>query len=384
MTSDAGRSGLRPPGDSAQQPARAVQPLWRSGRMWLGIVLSLGSLVLAMRGIDRGEIAATLRTTHLGWLLGAMLVVLISAVAKAVRWRLLFSQGSSRSISSPPSIGILRLTRIWLAGASLNLALPAPRSGDLARAYLAGEAGKVSKSLVMGTIAAEKLLDMVLLAVCFIVLVPLVVLPQELAARRFPIIGMTMLVMVLVFVMLWQRRRLLALAEWLLGQLPERWGRPLLGSVERAVQGLDALRSPSLLFWLAVSSVIIWFLSVYTNYLVFLALGMRPSWVQSLFLLVVLQAGVAVPSTPGKVGVFQVLCRWSLGLFGVSATLGTTYGILLYLAAPVLLMVLGAMALGKESWHLRRLSVILDSGIGQGRGVALGPGMCRNGTGQSL
>ena len=108
--------------------------------------------------------------------------------------------------------------------------------------------------------------------------------------------------------------------------------------------------------------MIIWFLSVYTNYLVFLALGMRPSWVQSLFLLVVLQAGVAVPSTPGKVGVFQVLCRWSLGLFGISATLGTTYGILLYLAAPVLLMVVGALALGKESWHLRRLSVSLDSG----------------------
>lgn len=362
MTSDAGRSGLRPPGDSAQPPARVAKPLWRDSRMWLGLVLSVGSLALAMRGIDRGEITATLRTAHLGWLAWAMLVVLISAVAKAARWRLLFLQGASPSFSSPPSIGLIRLTRIWLAGASLNLALPAPRSGDLARAYLAGEAGKMSKSLVMGTIAAEKLLDMVLLAVCFVALVPLVVLPQELASRRFPIIGMTMLILVLVVVLLWQRRRLLALTEWLLGQLPERWGKRLLDSVERAIQGLDALRSPSLLFWLAVSSVIIWFLSVYTNYLVFLALGMRPSWIQSLFLLVVLQAGVAVPSTPGKVGVFQVLCRWSLGLFGISATLGTTYGILLYLVAPVLLMVVGALALGKESWHLRRLSVSLDSG----------------------
>ena len=95
--------------------------------MWLGIVLSLGSLVLAMRGIDRGEVAATLRTTHLGWLVGAMVVVLISSVAKAVRWRLLFAQGSSQASSSSLSIGTVRLTRIWLAGASLNLAMPAPR-----------------------------------------------------------------------------------------------------------------------------------------------------------------------------------------------------------------------------------------------------------------
>ncbi len=356
MTSDAGRSGLRPPGDSAQQPVRAVRPLWRSGRMWLGIALSLGSLVLAMRGIDKGEIAATLRTTHLGWLLGAMLVVLVTAVAKTVRWRLLLTQRSHQALSpAPPAIGTRQLTRIWLAGASLNLALPAPRSGDLARAYLVGEAGKVSKSFVMGTIAAEKLLDMVLLAVCFIALLPLIVLPQELAARRFPIIGMTTLVVALVFVVLWQRQRLLALAEWLLRRLPERWGTPLLGSGERAVRGLDALRSPRLMFWLTISSVIILILSVYTNYLVFLALGLRPSWVQSFFLLVVLQAGVSVPSTPGKVGVFQVLCRWSLGLFGVPPAEGVAYGILLYLAAPVLLMVVGAVALGLESWHLRTL-----------------------------
>ena len=164
---------------------------------------------------------------------------------------------------------------------------------------------------------------------------------------------MTTLVVLFVFIMLWQRQRLLAFAEWLLGKLPERWGRPLLGSAERAVQGLDALRSPRLLFWLTGSTAVIWILSAYTNYLVFLALGMQPSWVESFFLLVVLQAGVAVPSTPGKIGVFQVLCRWSLGLFGVPPAQGVAYGILLYLAAPVLLMVVGALALGIESWHLR-------------------------------
>jgi hypothetical protein len=322
--------------------------------MWLGLGLSLGSLLLAMRGINAGEVAETLRTTHFGWFAGAAIVVLISAVAKALRWRLMFpSQPRHESATSPSAIGIPRVTRIWLAGASLNLALPAPRSGDLARAYLAGEAAGVSKSFVMGTIAAEKLLDMVLLAVSFVALLSIMIMPQELAARRVPILGTTALVIAVVCLILWQRRRLLALAEWLLAQLPRGWGSPILGSAERAVQGLDALRSPRLLFWLAASSVVLWVLSVYTNYLVFLALGMQPSWVQSIFLLVVLQAGVAVPSTPGKVGVFQVLCRWSLALFGVPPAQGVAYGILLYLAAPVLLMVVGAVALGMESWHLR-------------------------------
>lgn len=356
MTSDAGRSGLRPPGDAAQQPGRAARSWWRDRRLWLGLALSLGSLVLAMRGIDGGEVAATLRTTQVGWFVAAGATVLVSAVAKALRWRLLFTQDAltpMAPVSKP--IGLARLTRIWLAGTSLNLAIPAPRSGDLARAYLTGEAGRISKSLVMGTIAAEKLLDMVLLAVCFMALVSFIVIPQELAARRFPIIGATTLILAAVFLVLWQRKRWLALFEWALGWLPGRWGVPLLGSAERAVQGLDALRSPRLLFWLALSSAIIWLLSALTNYLIFLALGMPASWVQSVFLLVVLQAGVALPSTPGKVGIFQVLCRWSLALFGIPPAQGVAYGILLYLAAPVLLMVTGAAALGIESWHLRQL-----------------------------
>ncbi len=107
-------------------------------------------------------------------------------------------------------------------------------------------------------------------------------------------------------------------------------------------------------------TVVIGFLSVSTAYLVFLALDMPPSWVQGLLLWVVLQAGAAVPSTPGKIGVFQVLCRWTLGLFGVSAALGLAYGILLYLVAPLLLMILGALALAVEGWRIGRLPAELE------------------------
>jgi hypothetical protein len=345
----------------------------------LGLGLSLASLVLAMRGIDPGEVAATLRTTQLEWLLAAMLVVVISAVLKAVRWRLLFAQGSSHA---KPPIGMVRLTGIWLAGTSLNLALPAPRSGDLARAYFVGEAGRVSKSWVLGTIAAEKLLDTVMLAVCFVALLPFVVLPQELSARRGSVVGVAILLVMVVFLILRQRHRLLHLVDRLIGKAPNKWGEPVLGRLERAAQGLDAFRSPRVLAGLSLISVLIWVLSAYTNYLIFPAVGLTPSWLQSFFLLVVLQTGIAVPSTPGKVGIFQVLCRWSLGLFGVSAALGMAYGILLYLAAPVLLMVLGAAALGTESWQLRRLPVDLDGRSEEGGELSGRSACARNSTRQ--
>lgn len=372
--------------------------------MWIGLLFSVACLALSFYGIDLEEVSGALRGTNVAWLAGGVLLILISSVVKAARWRLLFKveatssaapgqvtevvpsgeakrkpnfgddnhsragapEPGHRSEQGPFPIGLARLTNIWMAGAGLNLALPAPRSGDVARAYLAGEAGGISKSWVLGTVAAEKLLDVVMLAACLLALVPFMVLPDELAARQLPLVGLALFLILLVFIVLWQQQRLLALAQRILRWLPARWSGPLIGSTERAVRGLAALRYPGLLSRLLLWSVLVWAISAAVNYTVFLALGLPASWVNSFFVLVVLQAGVAVPSSPGKIGVFQVLSRWALTYLGYSASAGLAYGILLYLVAPVAHMVLGGLALLWESWQFRQTPLSLGSLLGPG------------------
>lgn len=335
-------------------------------RTVLGLLFSLACLVLALYDIDLQEAMATLRNTDRAWLAASLGLVALMVVAKGLRWRLILQPAAVTAAGQPVRLGLGRLTAIWIAGASLNLALPAPRSGDLARAYLGGEASGLSKSLVLGTVATEKLFDMVMLAACFLGLLTVVVLPVELAQRQAPVLGAALLVLVLAAVVVWQRPRLLQAARWLLRNLPARWRVPFMGMTERAIQGLEALRQPWLVAFLVVWSAVIWFLMAATNNAVLIALGQPGSWAQSVFVLVVLTAGVAIPSSPGKVGVFQVLCRWSLGVFGVSASVGLAYGILLYLVAVVSQMLAGALALLLESWRLRRTPVALGSLVLQG------------------
>jgi hypothetical protein len=337
-------------------------------RLWLGMILSVGCLALAMVDIDFREMAEALRSAHPAWIAAAAATVVLTGGAKAWRWHLLLYPASAAQ-SAPqqlpaPRIGLARLSNIWTAGTGVNLALPVPRGGDFLRVYLAGEAGDVSKSLVLGTIAAEKLLDMVMLALCFMGLLLFVAMPQELAQRQTSTVGVAALLVLVVAGLLWQRERVVALVSKLLQHLP--YGDKAVGGLDRGLHGLTALRRPGRLLGLSALTVGIWFVSVLTNYLVFLALGMPPSWVQSLFVLVVLQIGVAVPSTPGKIGLFQVLCRWALGVFGVSAALGLAYGVLLYLVAPLLLMLLGALALAIEGWRIGRLPAELDTVLSHG------------------
>lgn len=348
---------------SAPQPRQALLTSWR---LWLGVLLSVVCLVLAALNVDYQELWQTLRSAS-GWWAGLTAAsVLLTGVIKAWRWQLLLAPSTPS-----PQLRLPRLTSIWLAGTGVNLALPVPRAGDLLRIYLTGEAGQVSKSLVLGTIAAEKLLDTVFLALCFLALLVLMALPQEMAQQQVSTVGIAAGMVVLAALLLWQRTRVVGWASRLMRFLP--FGARITSSLERGVEGLTALRQPDRLLGLGLVTAAIWFLSVLTNYWCFLALHMPASWVQSIFVFVVLQVGVALPSTPGKFGVFPLLCRWALGIFGVASAAGLAYGILLYGLAPVLLMICGALCLVIEGWKLGKLPTQLGAAAAQSSDVGIPP-----------
>ncbi|MER2598783.1 MAG: lysylphosphatidylglycerol synthase transmembrane domain-containing protein [Caldilineales bacterium] len=340
------------PADPEPSRLRARSSLWRNWRTWAGLGLSLVCLLLALADIHLQTLAVALRSASPVWLLAAAASVLVTGWAKAWRWRLLLYPAAMQP-GEAPRVGLARLSSIWLAGTGINLALPVPRAGDLLRVYLAGEAGAPSKSLVLGTIAVEKLLDTLMLAVCLAGLLLLMVLPAELAQRQTSTFVVAAGMALLTALLLWQHQRLIAAAGRLLRHLPR--GRSILASLENGVQGLSALRQPRPLLGLALLTLAIWALSAASNVLVFRALALPPSWTASLFLLVVLQVGVSLPSTPGKIFVFQLLCRWALSVFAVGPDLAVAYGILLYLVAPLLLMLVGALALAVEGWRLGRV-----------------------------
>jgi hypothetical protein len=88
---------------------------------------------------------------------------------------------------------------------------------------------------------------------------------------------------------------------------------------------------------------------VATNYIVFLAMSMALPLVAALFLLAVLQVGGAVPSSPGKVGVFQYLCMLALSFFSVERSVTLGCSLVLYLVVFLPPLLLGAFFLSRSS-----------------------------------
>jgi uncharacterized membrane protein YbhN (UPF0104 family) len=139
------------------------------------------------------------------------------------------------------------------------------------------------------------------------------------------------------------RGRITRLLDWLGRHWPFGRGRRLLDIGAQFVRSADAIARPALVVALLAISVLIWVMYAGVNLILLGAVGAPTSWLAALFLLAVLQLGVAVPSSPGRVGVYHYLAVQSLAIFDVPQATAVSYAILLHLISVILPALVGAV-----------------------------------------
>jgi glycosyltransferase 2 family protein len=328
--------------------APSVSRRWGMGnwQLLIGIIFSAAFLLMALRNIDLRETANALRRVNVLILCAAIASYVFSIAAKAARWRLLLT------VHKAPSFG--RAFSILSVGQMMNAFLPA-HLGEFARAYLMGEAEADSKVYVLGTVAVERMADLLLLLASLTILLSQMALPDWLASpARGTSLVMAFLIPFFVF-LAWQRNFILRMTERASHLVPLPWRDWLVRQVHSGLASLDAVRRPRLLAGLIIWSVIICLVSALTNYLVFQALGLSLPFWASLLLLVVLQVGTEVPSSPGGIGVFQYLVILTLAFYAVDKNVALAYSVLLYLVIYVPIALIGVYCLWREKITWKKL-----------------------------
>jgi len=320
----------------------------------MGIRLALGSLLgallllIALRDVDMKQVAQAAASVQPGWLLLAFLSVLLTLAGKAYRWKWLFypRQGD---------LGCWQLFRILLVGMALNAALPV-RVGELARAYLVGELEERSKASALVTIVVEKTLEAIMLLISVALLLAVISLPSWLS--RWELAAAAILLALSVALLLTARNR-----EWVTSCLhrlsaltPYSLVKSLLQKVMVALEGVDSLGSWRVVVWSLGLSAGIWAVAASTNWLVLSSMGIVAPWWSSLLLLVVLQVGVAIPTSPGRVGVFHYLGYLTLTTIGIESGTALAYTVVLHLIVYLPMMVLGGLFTWKAGYQLFRLA----------------------------
>ena len=299
--------------------SRILQAGWL--RWTVGVLLVAVLLYLSLRDVPPQEVWRSLREADSGLLLLALASVAVNTGAKLARWAVMANRGDAR-------FPVSDLLAALLIGQTVNWFAPG-RIGDLSRIYLAGRKGG-SRSFLLGTLALEKIVDLLAYALLFLATILLLPMPGWLADSGVTLtILAVVLALVIGLVAAWPaaiEARLPALLGW----LPARWQSALLPRLKMALSSLGVLRLRSEAIRLAALTVLIWGTAVWTNDLVLRSLGVVLPWKAAVLVLVALQAGISLPVVPGRFGLFEYVCILALAVFGVPESIGLSYGLLLH------------------------------------------------------
>ena len=311
-----------------------------SHRLWrlaAGTLLSIGLLWLAARGVSWAEVAVALGSVRWHLIAVAGVCVVLATVLRAWCWRRLL-------VATKVPVTFVRAWKILLIGQFLNICVPA-RAGDVARVYLMGEAAKMSKTGAATSLVLEKFFDATTLLLLLGPVSLLVELPAALTGARHGFAAAAVLLSLAVVALAWRGTGLVRLLErqahgesgWVVRLA--RHGETIVESLKviRRWQGLGLMQAGYLGNWLALAGV---------NYAVLRALAVDVPVGAAFVVMVVLQLGTSVPSTPGKIGIFQYLTVLALAPFGVAREPALAYGVILHVVGFGPLVALG----GFLSW----------------------------------
>src|SRR2546426_3813348 len=335
---------------------------WR-GAWLIGLAISVALLAWVLYKIDPRTVWADAQHAN-GWLL--LLTVVVATLTfplRTIRWRLILRGVNGQAFP---------FTRLWHAttiGFMANNLLPA-RAGEFARAYVASRQLPVRFTTALGSVGVERIFD---------ALVMLALMAVAIAAPSFPahalvrgqsvstIAASTALLFgLLVVVALLIANRAgpwLAFVERFARRfLPVRAADRVVRASDGIVEGLAVLKSPPRFAGVVLWSLVLWITNAAAFAICFRAFGLAVPLEAALLLQGIIGFGVAVPSTPSFLGIFEAATLVTLQLYGVESSLAVSYALTYHLTTFLPITLLGLWSLTRLHIRLRELSTAAKAG----------------------
>jgi glycosyltransferase 2 family protein len=309
-------------------------------RLLPGLIISAISLVVVLYLAKPGRLYQALRLADYRLVLVALLFGFAWLAVRAMAWRTLLQ---NKAAFTPVFFTVNE-------GYLLNNVLPF-RLGEVARAFLLSHKASLSFWEVIPSIIIERVLDLAFAAGLLLATLPFVV---GATWARQAAMGSAVIVLVgLLGLYLLARYRDWALAQF--HRLGQRWPALLkVGghSVEAFLNGL-AVITDGRLFLLAVFWILLdWLIALGQYYLIMLAFIPQAKFLWTAFTLSASALGIAAPSSPGAVGVYELVVVGALSLFGIQAATALAFALTAHLSQYLLVGVLGTIGLARDGESL--------------------------------
>ena len=262
--------------------------------------------------------------------------LLLSHYLRAVRWKMMLDE-----LGSKP--GITNVFLSVLVGYFLNLVFP--RLGEVAKCSLLGKYEKMPIDKLIGTIVAERLLDLI----CLVLVIILTILTQinqvgayanELTQKLFykindskggVIIGLLIVFFVLVAIY-WIFRK----SKWL------KRVKSFLSGLKEGLLAIAKIKEKGKFLSYTLFIWLLYLMSIRIGFYSLLETSTL-SWVPSLTILTF--GSFAMIATQGGIGAYQLAVQKTLAIYGVKEVFGLAFGWLLWLVQTFMLLIVGPISM---------------------------------------
>lgn len=340
-----------------------------------GAVLSAAALYFAFKNVPLGELVGYLGTINYFWVLPAVVITLISFFLRAVRWRII--------LESATRISFWRAFHPMMIGFMVNCVLPG-RLGEIARPVILHKKEKVPFTTGLATVAAERVFDIFLLIVMFMLTAGVMRINSELSVtfgshqlnretleKVFD--GMVklgiLLIAGIVLISISKIRRALYSAirftpslfffagERLKALIRKKICERLIGIFENIAQGFTLIRYPKKIVLCTFFSMLIWVLQAFSYYLISLGCpGLDLTYAQIVAVMVIICFFISLPSVPGWWGLWEAGGVFALSLLGVSSKDAAGFTLANHAVQVFPVIIVGMISAAVLSVNIRQMS----------------------------
>ena len=297
----------------------------------LPLLIGAGILYYYLSGFTSqqlDEIYQNIKSANYKWLVVSLILGLLSHIIRAYRWNYLLE-----TLNYHPRKANLVLT----VGLSYLLNLIVPRAGEVGRAVsLAKYEKDIQFEKAFGTIVAERMADMVFL-LFFMILALLfqfdliyALLEPKLPKNPFLLAG---------------ELSLFLISFWFLFKWAARSNSPIILKIRSFIagllQGMQSILKMPHKWWFIIQTLVIWLLYIAMFWVVLLAFSETSHLGFDAVLVAFIAGSIAMVISNGGFGVYPVFVAEALLLYGVSKETGTAFGLLMWTAQTLLVIVFG-------------------------------------------
>jgi uncharacterized protein (TIRG00374 family) len=314
-----------------------------SWKRWLpGLVVSAIVIYVLYRLIDIDTLFGALKKTNYLYVGIAFILMVLANLSRAAAWRELLG----RRIHLKDAFCIVN------EGYLLNQIIP--RSGEVGRALLVNSAVQMNFFETLSTIIIERAIDLGIAAIMFLSTVGNAIAMDWITPVAITILGVVLAGFLFLF---WAIRKQETVIAWLdRADQRSRFFRTYISpNLKAIIKGAQVIQDPKRILLAVLFIALCWTMWISVSFILLTSfIGSQPFW-KIVFMQSILSFGIALPSAPAGLGVYEGTLVAALSVFSVEKETALSFAIIMHAVQLVTIAALGIISLAAQGNSLSTL-----------------------------